>query len=226
MTDFACDVKGGHVDVIEDDESLRQTLHDLLTFAGYHVRSWRDATSFLEAASPPRPAVVVTDVRMPVLSGLDLHHELIARGNSVPVIYISGESTLRQGINAMKLGAMDFLVKPFGRDELLHAVSTGLDTDRSRMVHSHRQARFKNVLTQLSRREREVMQLLLLGFSNSEIMSTLGISLPTAKQYKSVVMRKLGVQTLSQLIQFGKEAGLTPTQWSPAAWTTRRRSPD
>ncbi|TXI66264.1 MAG: response regulator [Limnohabitans sp.] len=120
----------GHVDVIEDDDSLRNTINDLLAFAGYRVRSWRDPASFLENLPQTAPAVVVTDMRMPGLSGLELHSALVERGRSMPVIYISGESTVTQSIHAMKLGALDFLIKPFSREDLLRAVAAGMEKDR------------------------------------------------------------------------------------------------
>lgn len=191
----------GHVDVVEDDDSLRNSINDLLAFAGYSVRTWRDAESFLDNLPQTAPAVVVTDMRMPGISGLEMHNALVQRGRTMPVIYISGESSVPQTISAMKLGALDFLVKPFTREDLLKAVATGIEKDRNQMRTMIEQARFDESLQHLSRREREVFDLLLKGFSNNEIMSELNISLPTAKQYKSLVMRKLGVRSLSQLMK-------------------------
>ena len=111
-------MQNGHVDVVEDDDSIRDNLSELLKFAGYRVRAWRDALSFLDNLPQTAPAVVVTDMRMPGLSGLQMHHELVERGRSMPVIYISGESSVSDSISAMKLGAVDFLVKPFAPEEL------------------------------------------------------------------------------------------------------------
>ena len=148
---------------------------------------------------------MVTDMRMPGLSGLELHSALVERGRSMPVIYISGESTVTQSIHAMKLGALDFLIKPFSREDLLRAVAAGIEKDRQQMRQMIEQARFEEALKTLSRREREVLDLLVLGFSNQEIMDKLSISLPTAKQYKSMVMRKLNLRSLSQLIQLHQQ---------------------
>lgn len=204
---YFCDfinMQVGHVDVVEDDDSLRNTIKDLLTFAGYRVRTWRDAESFLNNLPQTAPAVVVTDMRMPGLSGVEMHTQLIERGRRMPVIYVSGESSVRQSISAMKLGAMDFLVKPFSREDLLKSVAAAIEKDRQQMLQLIDQARFDESLGQLSRREREVMNLLIKGFSNNEIMDALHISLPTTKQYKSMVMRKLGVRSLSQLIQLSE----------------------
>lgn len=191
----------GHVDVVEDDDSLRNSISDLLGFAGYQVRAWRDAESFLNHLPQTAPAVVVTDMRMPGRSGVEMHAELVARGRSMPVIYISGESTVPQTIEAMKLGALDFLVKPFSREDLIKAVAAGIEKDRILMQEIIQKARFEEALTHLSPREREVMDLMVKGHNNAEIVEMLCISLPTAKQYKSQIMRKLDVRSLSQLIK-------------------------
>lgn len=190
-----------YVNVIEDDESLRNSIHDLLVFANYHVRSWPDAESFLNNLPQTAPTVVITDMSLPGLSGLELHQQLIAQGRQIPVIYISGESNRKQTIEAMKLGPVDFLAKPFAREDLLRAVAIGIEKDRVQMREIIEQARFNESLQHLSPRERQVMQLLLQGFNNAEIMEAMHVSLPTAKQYKSTIMRKLQVRSLSQLMK-------------------------
>jgi two-component system, LuxR family, response regulator FixJ len=190
----------GHIFIIEDDTNLRHVIHDLLVFADYQVKAWPDAESFLSSVPNVAPAVVLTDMRMPQRSGLELHRVLRSQGRDMPVIYMSGESSLHEGIAAMKLGAMDFLVKPFSREQLLSAIAKGLEKDRYLMRHTIERARITEALENLSPREREVHGLLLKGFSNAEIVDELGVSLPTAKQYKSEVMRKLGARSLSQLM--------------------------
>ena len=139
------------------------------------------------------------------MSGVELHEELKQRGHAFPVIYISGESTVPQTIRAMKQGAFDFLVKPFGRDELLKAVAAAMERHRQQMQETIRIARAKAARLSLSPRELQVHDLLLKGFGNREIMDALSISLPTAKQYKSEVMRKLGARSLSELIAFSQK---------------------
>lgn len=207
-------MQSGHVDLIEDDDSLRNSIHDLLSFAGYQVRVWANAEAFLADRHQVAPAVVITDMRMPGMSGVELHTELLARGRRMPVIYISGESSVQQSITAMKLGAIEFLIKPFSREDLLKAVATGIEKDRNQMRHLIEQARFEESLAHLSPREREVLHLLIVGYSNAEIMDKLNISLPTAKQYKSMVMRKLQVRSLSQLIKLSTQQHVQATQRS------------
>ena len=192
--------ESGHIFVIEDDTNLRHVIHDLLVFANYQVKAWASAEAFLADVPNVAPAVVLTDMRMPQQSGLELHRVLLAQGRAMPVIYMSGESSLQEGIAAMKLGASDFLVKPFSREQLLKAVAKGLERDRFLMRQTIERARILEAISLLSPREREVHQLLLKGFNNAEIVEYLGVSLPTAKQYKSEVMRKLGARSLSQLM--------------------------
>lgn len=191
----------GHVYLVEDNESLRANLRDLLVFAGYRVREWSNAQDFLNDLPNDAPAVVVSDMLMPGMSGVEMHKDLIQRGRMMPVIYISGESSVPQSIEAMKLGALDFLVKPFSREELLRVVAQGIEKDTQLMRSMIEKSRFNESLRQLSPRECQVHTLLLKGMNNAEIMTQLHISLPTAKQYKSEVMRKLGVRSLAQLIE-------------------------
>ncbi len=190
------------LELIEDDESLRQSILNLLQGAGFRVRSWCNAEDFLQSSPPLSSAVVITDMRMPGLSGLELHARLQSMGSAIPVIYISAESTPKQTISAMKLGAHEFLIKPFSRAELIEAVSSAIQKERGRMQRLDERKAHDARLNQLSPREREVMDLMVKGFGNAQIMTTLGISLPTAKQYKSQIMRKLDVQSLAELMAF------------------------
>ncbi len=210
----------GHVYLIDDNEEILSSLSRLLQFAGYSVRCWADARSFLAELPNEAPAVVVTDMQMPGMTGLQLHQALLEQGRQMPVIYLSGESSVPQAIEAMKLKAHDFLTKPFTRESLFSAISAALERDRLAMQSVIEKARFEEALRHLSPREREVHGLLIKGFSNNEIVNALEISLPTAKQYKSEVMRKLGVRSLSQLIEMSKtflagEYGQTPQDPKP-----------
>lgn len=189
-----------YVFLVDDDDVLRNGIEDLLRVVGYQVYSWSNGAAFLAHIPRVAPAVLITDMRMPGLSGVELHAELLRLGRTLPVIYISGESTVAQSIRAMKQGAVEFLIKPFGREELLRAVATSLEKDRQQMQHLIKAARAAQAYAQLSPREVQVHELLLKGYNNREIMDALQISLPTAKQYKSEVMRKLGARSLSELI--------------------------
>ena len=195
-----------HVFLIEDDASMRATLTSLLEFLGYRVYPFASAIEFLKIPLHVAPAVVITDMRMPDMTGVELQAELIKRGREVPIIFISAESTVAQSITAMKQGAIEFLVKPFERDALLDAVIKALDIDANNMHSYVEQKAFEEHVKALAPRELEVLELLALGFSNAEIQEKLQISLYTAKQYKAQVMRKLHLRSLAQLIAFKKRA--------------------
>ena len=194
----------GHVDLIEDDDSLRESMVSLLHEAGFVVRSWATASKFLEAEPLPSPSVLITDMRMPGMTGLELHERLKAMGCEKPLVYISAESTPRQTIAAMKLGAHEFLIKPFSRAELMEAVQSALERDATRTQRIRDQLEIQKLIEDLAPREKEVMDLMVKGFSNAEIVTELGISLPTTKQYKTQIMRKLGLQSLSELMSMSQ----------------------
>lgn len=189
-----------HIYLIDDDDSMRKIIASMLGFLGYQVHVFSSAVDFLEHSVKGAPAVIITDMRMPDMDGVELQAELIKRGRQIPMIFISGQSTVPQTISAMKQGAIDFLVKPFDRDQLLLAVVRGLEQDAINMRAYIERATLEEGLKALAPREREVFELLSLGFNNAQIQEKLNISLPTAKQYKSEVMRKLNLRSLAQLI--------------------------
>jgi len=189
-----------YVFLIEDSEPMRQSLVGMLEFLGYQVQSFSSAVDFLQVPIQVGPAVVITDMRMPDMTGVELQAELLKRGRQMPIIFISGESTIQQSIDAMKQGAMEFLIKPFERDQLLAAVAKGLEQDASYMRIYIEQSALEENLKKLSARQLETFELLSQGFNNAELMERLNVSLATAKQYKSEVMRKLRLHSLAQLI--------------------------
>lgn len=189
-----------YVFLVEDSEPMRQSLVAMLEFLGYQVQSFSSAVDFLQVPIQVGPAVVITDMRIPDMTGVELQAELLKRGRRIPIIFISGESTIQQSIDAMKQGAMEFLIKPFERDQLLAAVAKALEQDASYMRSHIEQSALEENLKKLSARQLETFELLSQGFNNAELMERLNISLATAKQYKSEVMRKLRLRSLAQLI--------------------------
>ena len=193
-----------HIYLIDDDESMRASLKGLLEFFGYRVYTFSSARDFLQVQIHVAPAVIITDMRMPDLSGVELQAELCQRGRQVPMIFISGESTTPQVIEAMKGGAIDFLLKPFEREELLAAVVRGLEKDASFMRKYLDGLTLEERLKALTPRELEVFNLLGLGYNNAQIQEALQISLPTTKQYKAAVMEKMSLSSLSDLLALNK----------------------
>ena len=190
-----------HVVLLEDDDFLRVDLDSLLKLAGYVVHSYSNPLEFLSVPFELAPAVIVSDMRMPGMSGLNLQSALLEINRVIPFIFISGESTDYQIIQSMKLGAIDFLIKPFNSDELFTAINKGLEIDKAYVQGMLFKKNLSSILKKLSPRESQVYELLKKGYSNSELSQTLGISLETTKQYKQEVMRKLELKSLSELIK-------------------------
>lgn len=191
--------------LVEDDASVRESLQHGLEYLGYRVRVFKDAIEFLAAqVDPDSPAVLVADMRMPGMSGVELQSEVQARHPGMPVIFISGESTVPQSIQAMKQGAVDFLLKPFELQNLVEAIDRAICQHIESIRISGKRALLTDNLAKLSPREREAFGLLSRGFGNRELMAALSISLPTAKQYKSEVKKKLGVSSAAELIELGR----------------------
>lgn len=168
----------GHVFLIEDDDSVRESIASMLRFLNYRVHVYVTAEDYLNDELIAGPAVIICDMRFPGMSGVQLQEKLKARSRSLPMIFISGESTQPQVIQAFKQGAVDFLLKPFAREDLLRAVAQAIQIDEQAMARLHRQSVFEAGLSKLSPRERSVFELLSGGANNAEIQQALGISLP------------------------------------------------
>ena len=190
-------VKTVTIYLIEDDASQRDSIESLLVYKGYIVKSYSAANNFLKNVPFERPAIVISDIRMPDISGVELYQALIEKNINIPIIFISGEASIQQSVDAMKQGAIEFLVKPFEIDELINAITKAIHIEL-------KEINLNLLIENLSPREREVYKLLLKGHNNQELIDKLHLSLPTVKQYKSEVMRKLNVKSLSKLIELAK----------------------
>ena len=189
-----------YIFLVEDDDGYRSDLERALQFCGYTVFSFSDPEQFLADFKPLVPAVLVTDMRMPKLSGVQLQTKLIEKGHKIPIIFISGESSDKQIVSAFKNGAFDFLLKPFSREDFLSSVERGIEQDSIAMQSLIQKARLDEALKTLSPRELQVFNLLAKGYGNKELVNALGISLSTVKEYKSEVMYKLRLRSLAELI--------------------------
>lgn len=193
------------VHIVEDDPDLRASLLTALELEGYIVKVWPSATQLLDNNPPHKePTVIVTDMRLGDVSGLRMHQTLIGQGKRIPIIYISGESRPSEIIESMKLHPIDFLLKPFSRSSLLQAIQIGISLSKEIIESERIEGEKKKAIAILSPREVEVFNLLSQGKSNSEIVQELRVSLPTAKQYKTQVMRKLNFKSLAELIGFSQ----------------------
>jgi FixJ family two-component response regulator len=207
----------GSVFLIEDDTELLESITEILRFVGYRVHPYSDPEEFLKQPRDVIPAVIVTDVRMPSMSGVELQAKLLGEGRKIPFVFISGESTVTQSVVAMKQGALEFLVKPFSRESLLAAVSKAIELDIQQMHALVRQSEFAQKLAALSPRERQVFGLLAKGYSNTELVNELGVALSTVKEYKSEMMYKLRLRSLSELIALNAAGETKPVTLIPAS---------
>ena len=185
------------IHLIEDDVSQRDSIESLLAFKGFITKSYSTANDFLQTLPFERPAIVIADIQLPDISGVDLHRMLMEKNINPPIIFISGEASIQESIDAMKQGAIEFLVKPFEIDTLIAAVNNAIKIEL-------KEINLNFLLKNLSPRELEVYNLLLQGLNNQELIDKLHLSLPTVKQYKSEVMRKLKVNSLSKLIELAR----------------------
>ena len=193
------------VHVIDDDEAMRDSLVFMLDAAGLESRSWESAVEFLSALPSVEHGCIVTDVRMPDMTGLELVDRLKAVGHPDPVIVITGHADVPLAVEAMKAGVVDFIEKPFENQRLLSAVRTALasaasanegqqhDTEERRRIHER--------IDSLSARERQVLDGLVAGHANKIIAYDLEISPRTVEVYRANVMTKMQARSLSELVR-------------------------
>ena len=189
------------VHVIDDDEAARQSLAFLLDCAGLAVRSYESAAEFLKAVPTMEHGCIITDVRMPGMSGVELIGRLKALGVADPVIVITGHADVPLAIQAMKAGVADFLEKPFGDDAILDAVRAALARRTDVNLANAERDRFVALIETLSQREREVLDGLVEGRANKVIAFDLGISARTVEVYRANVMTKMKAGSLSELVR-------------------------
>src|SRR6202158_106554 len=195
------------VHIIDDDEALRESLAFLLGTARLEVRAYESATAFLDALARAEPGCIITDVRMPGISGVELLRRLKSLEAAFPVIVITGHGDVPLAVEAMKLGAVDFLEKPFEDDALLAAVRSALGRQDQDARHEAEKAGICRRIASLSTRERQVLDGLVAGDPNKTIAFDLGISPRTVEIYRANVMTKMKASSLSDLVRMALMAG-------------------
>jgi two-component system response regulator FixJ len=196
------------VHIIDDDEAVRESLQFLLRSAKIEVRTYESAATFLAALPTVVGGCIVTDVRMPEISGVDLLHRLKECGSTMPVIVITGHGDVQLAVEAMKIGAIDFLEKPFDDAVLLDSVRAALGRVERDGERDTERTAFNERIASLSAREREVLEGLVAGKSNKIIAYDLGISPRTVEIYRANVMTKMSAGSLSELVRMALVAGL------------------
>jgi FixJ family two-component response regulator len=194
--------------VVDDDDSVRRGLGRLLRFAGYRTEAFGTAEDFLARDRAPGPGCLILDVKMPGRSGLDLQDLLNAGGASLPVVFISGHGDIPMTVRAMKAGAVDFLPKPFKKDDLLAAVRRAVETAAHDREGRDEVAGIRRRAGALTDREREVLALVVTGMLNKQVGRQLGVTEKTVKFHRGNVMQKMAAASLPDLVRMAEKIGV------------------
>jgi len=200
--------KAGHIYLIDDDESMRVSLSRMLRELGYLVEDYSSAATFLQKSIPIAPAVILLDMQMPDMTGLDLQEKLLSLGRKTPIVFVSGQSHPHQIVQGLKKGALDFLFKPFNLEELLKAVADAIAFDGRQLKRVSMDVETTREYESLTPREREVCIWLVKGLLNKDIAVKLGTTDATIKVHKARVMYKMNTYSVQALVKKFLESDL------------------
>ena len=200
--------KAGHIYLIDDDESMRVSLSRMLRELGYLVEDYSSAATFLQKSIPIAPAVILLDMQMPDMTGLDLQEKLLSLGRKTPIVFVSGQSHPHQIVQGLKKGALDFLFKPFNLEELLKAVADAIAFDGRQLKRVSMDVETTREYESLTPREREVCIWLVTGLLNKDIAVKLGTTDATIKVHKARVMDKMHADSVQVLVKKFLESDL------------------
>lgn len=198
----------GVVYVVDDNAAMRSALRSLIRSVGLQVEVFGLPGEFLEARRPEVASCLILDVRLPGASGLDFQRELTRSGVSIPIIFISAHADIPMSVQAMKAGAVEFLTKPFRDQAILDAIHVALEQDRARHRRDTEVAGLQQRFESLTRREGEVLPLVISGLPNKQIAAQIGISEAAVKVHRSQVMRKMGAGSLAELVRIAGKLGI------------------
>jgi len=189
--------------VVDDDISVRESLESLVRSAGWEAETFESARDFLARPRVVAPSCLVSDVQLPDLSGLDLQKRLVYR-TDMPIIFITGFGDVPMTVQAMKAGAIEFLTKPYSCDVMLAAIHQALERSRAALGQVAKLRSIRSDYASLSRREREVMALVVSGLLNKQVGGELGISEITVKAHRGKVMRKMKAESVADLVRIAE----------------------
>ena len=197
--------------VVDDDVSVRESLDALIDVSGWRPRVFETGRAFLAAAPETGPCCMVLDVSLPDLSGLDLQALIAGERAHMPIIFITGYGDVPTSVRAMKAGAAEFLTKPFGDDVLLDAIGAALERSRATVDQQAALRELRERYDLLSRREREVMSLIVSGLLNKQVGGELGISEITVKAHRGRVMEKMKARSFAELVKMSDRIVAAPS---------------
>ncbi|WP_460317875.1 response regulator transcription factor [Pseudomonas ogarae] len=199
------DLADSMVYIVDDDHSVRASLQDLLASVGLASMAFGSAREFTDAQRPDVPACLILDVRMPGLNGLDFQQEMARLNILVPVVFITAHGDIPMSVKAMKAGALEFLTKPFREQDLLDAITQGLNRDQKRRKAAASMDALKRRHDTLTDGEREVMELVVSGLLNKQVAGQLGLSEVTVKVRRGSLMRKMNADSLATLVKMSEK---------------------
>ena len=199
---------GARVHVVDDDPAMRDSVSFLLESVGIDVTCYDHAEDFLAKYSPDMRGCVLLDVRMPGMSGLQLHAKLKEESIRIPVIIVTAHSDVPMAVAAMRSGAFDLIEKPYNDQVLIDRVREAIERDASEHHEHVQEAAIRERLAELSPREDEVMRLVVSGFLNKQIASKLGLSIKTVEVHRSRVMQKMEARSLADLVRMTMRVGI------------------
>lgn len=186
--------------IVDDDERIREALAELLASHDMRAVAFESAGDYVSADKPNLPACLILDVELPDINGLDLQRQ-IAEDDHPPIVFITGHGDIPSSVRAIKRGAVDFLTKPFSDSELMAAVGAAIEQDRTNRSERAELAALKQRYLGLTRREREVLPLVVSGLLNKQAAAELGISEVTLEIHRRNVMQKMGTASLADLVR-------------------------
>lgn len=196
--------------VVDDDARMREALEELLSSHALEARTFGSARAYMEATKPDIPACLILDVELPDINGLDFQGQL-ADGTHPPIVFITGHGDIPSTVRAIKGGAIDYLAKPFGDAELMAAVEAALREDRARRLDRAEVSDLQRRYDALTRRERDVLPLVVSGLLNKQAAAELGISEVTLQLHRRNVMQKMGAASLADLVRMAERLGVAVT---------------
>src|ERR1035438_3903690 len=197
--------------VVDDDPSARRAIKRLIGSVGLQAEVFGSTQEFLHSKRPGAPSCLVLDIRLPGISGLDFQRELAVANTLIPIIFITAHGDIPMTVRAMKAGAVEFLTKPFRDQDLLDAIHMALEQDRARRQQEAKIATLRKRLESLTPREREVLPLVVSGLLNKQIAGEIGTSETTVKVHRSQLMRKMGADSLAELVRLAERVGIPHT---------------